>query len=172
MKKVILGLILLILIAGTLIAPASADSWQNKRAPIVFGAFPSAYEQPVLNAMGTWNTAGSNFSFYYDSSRSRFEPRSIAFYMGNTINTSSAAASTNYISNGYIVDSVITFNSSCNWTTNGSRAPDVQTVALHELGHSAGVGHTSNSSDVMWSGALPVRRNLTTNDKNALKSLY
>ncbi|MDR2944868.1 MAG: matrixin family metalloprotease [Methanosarcinales archaeon] len=124
--------------------------------------------------MNTWNVAGSNFSFYYDSSLSRFSPNTISFFMSATMTPLNAAQCTNYVyPNGSTNYSVIDFNVNSAWATNGANGyRDVETVALHELGHAAGISHSSNSNDLMWGGVLPVRRSLTINDKNALKRLY
>jgi len=64
------------------------------------------------------------------------------------------------------------------WTVlPGNLRLDVQTVALHELGHVAGLEHSTLNTDVMFSGpedsALFVsRRALTSNDVRNLTTLY
>ena len=61
------------------------------------------------------------------------------------------------------------------WTINGSPgAFDIQTVALHQIGHLLGFAHSSDSNSVMYPFFSPglVKRQLTETDRRGAKLLY
>nr|KYP39815.1 Metalloendoproteinase 1 [Cajanus cajan] len=49
---------------------------------------------------------------------------------------------------------------------------DLETVALHEIGHVIGLGHSSVSGSVMFPTYAGVRRDLTQDDVDGIKALY
>ncbi len=57
---------------------------------------------------------------------------------------------------------------------NNSTVQDIQSIALHELGHALGLDHSADSNAVMAAGFPPgvVRRVLTQDDINGIKALY
>lgn len=57
---------------------------------------------------------------------------------------------------------------------NGSTVQDIQTHALHELGHALGLAHSADSNAVMYAIIPPglVRRTLAPDDINGIKALY
>ena len=63
------------------------------------------------------------------------------------------------------------------WSTHSSRVSTGQyhltTTMIHEIGHSAGLGHSPSNRDVMG-GAIAgeTKRAISTYDKNAMKSIY
>lgn len=59
-------------------------------------------------------------------------------------------------------------------TGNGGSVQDIQTVALHELGHSLGLDHSSDPSAVMYATAAygKVQRSLTQDDISGIQSIY
>ena len=66
-------------------------------------------------------------------------------------------------------------NGAINWSTNpGANDYDVETVALHELGHALGLNHTSVSGAVMWPSVATgtTLRSLAQDDIDAICSLY
>ncbi|HMT54816.1 MAG TPA: matrixin family metalloprotease [Saprospiraceae bacterium] len=58
-----------------------------------------------------------------------------------------------------------------NWRINGNDF-DLETVALHELGHSLGLRHTPVNNSVMEAVYEGVRRNLTQDDIDGMVSIY
>jgi hypothetical protein len=65
----------------------------------------------------------------------------------------------------------IYFNDSFNWTTDGTGF-DIETVALHELGHALGFGHENTESSVMASFYDGISRDLQLDDIAGLTDLY
>lgn len=55
---------------------------------------------------------------------------------------------------------------------NPSTGFDLETVALHELGHALGLDHSSDRNSVMYAAYSGIRRMLTADDKKRLKDLY
>jgi hypothetical protein len=51
---------------------------------------------------------------------------------------------------------------------------DVESAALHELGHCFGLAHSASESAVMWEELDPeeVKRSLTTDDRNGMMAIY
>jgi len=61
------------------------------------------------------------------------------------------------------------------WTTGCTAQPnafDLQSVILHENGHVAGLGHSSDISAVMYPSYQTARCALATDDRNGLAALY
>jgi len=71
----------------------------------------------------------------------------------------------------YPTDGRLHFDDAETWTTSGSGI-DLESVALHELGHSIGLGHSSNPSAVMYAYYSGPRRNLTDDDLQGVQAAY
>jgi hypothetical protein len=63
----------------------------------------------------------------------------------------------------------IIFNSSQNWSSSGY---DVQTVAIHELGHALGMGHSAITAADMYSSYTAVKQSLNSDDVSGIQSIY
>lgn len=64
----------------------------------------------------------------------------------------------------------VVFNSTAAWNY-GSNF-DIQTVAIHELGHSLGLGHSQFSTAVMYDTYTGVKQSLTADDIAGIQSIY
>lgn len=133
----------------------------------------------ILAAMSTWDNAGAKFKFTYGGragnpaptydgvNQIRWEPRYDATWL---------AVCTWWSSSGRILEADIIFNERYDWAS-GDTIPigtyDVQSVALHELGHVLGLGHSAPPAimqTVIGSGLK--RRVLTSDDINGLLAIY
>lgn len=78
--------------------------------------------------------------------------------------------------NGYLDTAVseIYFNDAFRWTADGDakESLDVESVALHELGHSLGLGHIEDSEAVMSAVYTGLRTELTPQDRAALCTVW
>jgi hypothetical protein len=69
----------------------------------------------------------------------------------------------------------IVFGESIDWSCSGEPGMneiDMETIALHELGHVAGLGHSIVFEAVMYPVYVGVRRNLHTDDSTGLCTIY
>jgi predicted Zn-dependent protease len=65
----------------------------------------------------------------------------------------------------------IFYNTSQSWQINGS-AYDLESVALHELGHALGLGHSANSSADMYANYSGGHNSATSDDIAGIQALY
>jgi len=61
-----------------------------------------------------------------------------------------------------------------NWTTGASPQIDLQSVALHEFGHALGLGHSTDSSAVMYASYMSgtLKRTLQPDDLTGIRAVY
>ncbi|WCJ20892.1 matrix metalloproteinase [Euphorbia peplus] len=67
------------------------------------------------------------------------------------------------------------YDSDESWTSNPDYTQiDLQSVAVHELGHALGLGHSRDPNAIMYSGYEPgsIKRKLTPDDIDGIQALY
>ncbi len=165
--------------------------WSTPSAGISLNTayFPSGSLQAIQTAMQTWtNVSTSNFSFVYQGYTA-----STAYAVQDGTNLicfgsfddpgydTTLALNTFWYTTqqGQLLDSDIKFNSAFSWATNRSAtAYDVQTIALHELGHTLSledlIDDSADKEKVMYGYCSPgqIKRSLTQDDKNGITYLY
>jgi hypothetical protein len=147
--------------------PSTADSIQGE----------------IEAAMGTWNAVGSNLSFDPALGSSGLACPSLVkeckgkqfFDQQNDIawvnlRESSTLAVT--WSGTQSDEADMAFNTDHSWSTDGTAAYDIQTVALHELGHVAGIGHSTEAGAIMLPTYSTIQHSLDDDDIAALLYLY
>jgi len=72
--------------------------------------------------------------------------------------------------NGGTAAGDIVFNSNIAWNINANY--DLETVALHELGHALGMGHSAISTAVMYAYYNNIKQSLTSDDIAGIQSIY
>ena len=138
-------------------------------------------DEVVLNAVtsagGSWSSVSpADFEYHYGTttgatSHGYNEANEILWR--NVGNSSTLATSYWwYDYNNYILEADIVFNDYHTWTTSGSGGYDIETVALHEMGHWLSLGHSSNQAAVMYAYYGGVRRSLHQDDKDGISSIY
>jgi len=134
----------------------------------------------IQRAIATWNNAGANYSLRWVTragglTTSTSDARMVARW--SPTGPPNVWATTTWLFNSanQFLDVDIQFWDNNAWST--APAPgtvDVESVALHELGHFAGLPHSTGAADVMQPtiGAGVSRRILSNNDIAALQGLY
>lgn len=123
-------------------------------------------------AATTWNNAGSNLSFHYQGPHTRsggpFQNSRNEIQGINMSNTNALAVASIWVTNGFIDEADMTFNTLYNW----SSTYDVQTVALHEFGHWAGLDHSGINGSIMFSYYQGVQHTLHSTDLAGIRYIY
>ncbi len=145
--------------------------------------------QAVRNAAGTWNgVSGKDFELTYEGTTSAtdYQTNSVNEIVWGTIDSSTTIgqASIKY-SNNTIVECDIKFNTRFQWSssaTTPSGSMDVETIALHELGHWLNLrdlygnlpGYASDAEKVMYGYASygQQKRNLHADDIAGIRYIY
>ncbi len=180
-KLVVLSLVaILLLVVLTSVAFSFSHSgirWWSKTVYVKYdSSVPDSWQQSgaLYNARKAWNTAGSKFRLYYDSSSKNLVK---AGYSGNTDWLAKTTIYFNIF--GYITQAIVEFNRSHPWSTNGaSNCYDVQNIATHEFGHWLKLNDLYSSSDyykTMYGFAdlgETYKRTLHSDDIAGIKYIY
>jgi predicted Zn-dependent protease len=165
------------------------EPWADANVPLLMQINPNTADvagtgeqQAVINAINTWNAvSGSYFLFRNTGSActqvANDETNCVMWLPGP--NSNALAATFSWVVNNRRVETDIAFyeadtDGPIQWdTTPGSTEFDVESVALHELGHSLGLGHSS-SGTVMAPSIAPgtTVRILSNDDMGGVRSLY
>lgn len=164
-------------------------SWPHPPAPVVHYrinencADCTGEGAAVQTATATWNAAGAYFSFAYTGTTSA----TTAAYDGvneifwqNLGNVSTIAQTSIWYTGSTILEFDMEFNDYYTFstaTTPPSDQYDVQTIALHEFGHSLGLADlygTGDSAKVMYGYGSPgtTKRTLNADDIAGIQSIY
>lgn len=140
----------------------------------------------VQAAFATWNAAGAAFAFAYGGTTSATNASNNGineiFWDTTPEDPNATALNTTWFTGSTILESDIAFNDEKLWSTTGaSNAQDVESIALHELGHSlqlsdlyGTVDSYNDSGKVLYGRGLigGQKRSLTTQDINGINWIY
>lgn len=153
-----------------------APYWVNPNFRDASAGTPTQQENQMIAAGNEWNTRG-NARFSYE-------------YRGRTTNTTMMPADgvseifTREEANGSALAvtmcdgtsvsagaDVLFYDLGWTWRINGQDL-DIRTVALHEMGHLLGLGHTSQANQVMLPNYHGVDRDLGADDIAGIQAIY
>ncbi|MDY7000374.1 MAG: matrixin family metalloprotease, partial [Thermodesulfobacteriota bacterium] len=148
----------------------TGKKWQEKRATFFIKSNISASrKESIRSAMDQLSTVyKSSFRYVYGGTTNKI------YGQKDGVNTADFGS----LGSGYLgysmwwyigsktIESDVRFNSSANWGVYS-----LLSVALHELGHSLGLGHSSNKNAIMYYMSNG-RTSLHTDDMNGIRKLY
>lgn len=187
-KKIIAAFFVTTLLSAAFASPAFAYSTTGYKlnSQIWYQAsevFTGTTREGFRSAMSTWNQLlPSNKRLCYDQTTHdlRFYPNNNSLNrIYKTYSGSNRYLAENSVwyntSTRYVSESDVDINANYSWW-NGAEPGryDVQSVFLHEMGHSVGLSHSTQPVAVMYStmSTNMVKRILQADDINGVKSLY
>lgn len=187
-KKCVAGLIALV--AGICILPASVPAYTLNHVRVDTdlwyrpnSAFYAGSRDAMRTAMRTWNVylpEGGRLCFDNTShSLTSYPSRDglCRIYKTKSGGSNYVAQNTYWYDSmtGILSESDVDINANYSWNNGAaSGAYDVQSVFLHEMGHSVCLGHSEYSNAVMYRYVYTntLRRSLASDDINGVKYLY
>uniref|UniRef100_A0A7N0UBC7 Peptidase metallopeptidase domain-containing protein n=1 Tax=Kalanchoe fedtschenkoi TaxID=63787 RepID=A0A7N0UBC7_KALFE len=150
--------------------------WPLSRTNLRFAFLPNvpnSARQPVFNAFGQWD-AGSRFTFQYVTDV-RQADLTVAFYRGDHGDGSRFDGPGGVLAHAFApTNGRMHFDATENWSRDPTPgAFHLETVAVHEIGHLLGLGHSQVREAVMFSGiSTGVNKLLHADDREGIRVLY
>ncbi|KAF5816693.1 putative matrilysin [Helianthus annuus] len=151
--------------------------WPNGKRHLTYGfgsRFPTRFVPPITRAFSRWATTSQYFTFSRATTPQSADLKiSFARYDhgdGATFDGPGGVMAHGFAPN----DGRLHFDADDHWAVGGSsNAFDIETVALHEIGHLLGLGHSQYPNAVMYGTISPGEsRVITLDDIRGLRALY
>ncbi|CAM8976458.1 unnamed protein product [Rhodiola kirilowii] len=134
---------------------------------------PNSARQPIFNAFGQWD-AGSRFSFQFVTDVNQADLR-VGFYGGDHGDGNAFDGPGGVLAHAFApTNGRMHFDATERWSRDPTPgAMHLETVAVHEIGHLLGLGHSQVREAVMFSGiASGVNKLLHADDRAGVRALY
>ncbi|KAL9680652.1 hypothetical protein QQ045_018537 [Rhodiola kirilowii] len=150
--------------------------WPASKTNLRFGFLsnlPSWARQPIFNAFGQWD-AGSRFTFTYVTDLSQADLQ-VGFYSGDHGDGNPFDGPQEVVAHAFQPTiGRMHFDAAETWSVDPTPgAIHLETVAVHEIGHMLGLGHSQVQAAAMFSGVSPgTYKLLNEDDKEGVRALY
>ncbi|WNY26450.1 matrixin family metalloprotease [Methanolapillus ohkumae] len=156
------------------------ESWEDQPVQVDTTTMAFDWRSACNRSMDTWNGVGANFTYINKQNSSTNIVTIGKFNLSHTDWAAQETRTTGVIMpNGHRekTSSLIQINMNPNiiWSTSTTQnfsVADVQSVVLHELGHSLGLGHSEYSTAVMQGEYRADKRILTSDDIDGIIAIY
>uniref|UniRef100_A0A7N0VKH1 Peptidase metallopeptidase domain-containing protein n=1 Tax=Kalanchoe fedtschenkoi TaxID=63787 RepID=A0A7N0VKH1_KALFE len=134
---------------------------------------PNYARQPIFNAFGQWD-AGSRFTFQFVNDVNQAD-LTVGFYHGDHGDGSAFDGPGGVLAHAFApTNGRMHFDATENWTIHPlQNAMHIETVAVHEIGHLLGLGHSTVQDAIMYP-SIPygVNKLLHADDREGVRVLY
>nr|KAJ0207863.1 hypothetical protein LSAT_V11C500255390 [Lactuca sativa] len=148
--------------------------WNRGHLTYAFGPrFPTQFMSAVDCAFGKWATASSGYFTFSRAGSYEGADLKISFQRGD--HGDGSPFTSQVLAHAFSPsDGRFHYNADHNWAIGAVQgAFDVESLALHEIGHLLGLGHSEFQTSIMWTSFAPgVTKGLTTDDIKGLRTLY
>ncbi|XP_023771903.1 metalloendoproteinase 1 [Lactuca sativa] len=150
--------------------------WPRGQLTYGFGpSFPTQFMPAVDRAFGKWATASSGYFTFSRAGSYQGADLKISFERGDHGDGYPFNGSGEVLAHAFPPpDGRLHFDADENWVIGAVKdAFDLETMALHEIGHLLGLGHSQFQTTIMWSSfSAGVTKGLTSDDIQGLRILY
>ncbi|KAJ0754481.1 putative matrilysin [Helianthus annuus] len=154
----------------------NSPRWGKNRLTYAFNSsnYPSIYISPVERAFNRWANATQYFTFSRVSNVATADLK-VSWERGDHGDDRPFTAGTTVLAHAFAPsDGRFHYNANQSWSIGARQnSYDVETVALHEIGHLLGLYHSQFQNAIMWS-YLPIGavKGLASDDIQGIKALY
>ncbi|KAL8196010.1 hypothetical protein R6Q57_025010 [Mikania cordata] len=155
----------------------SRPKWPNRKRHLTYGfgsRFPSLFMPSITSAFNRWASATQYFTFSR-AKTSRSADLKISFARGAHGDGALFDGRGGVMAHAFApMDGRLHFDVDDQWAVGSVRtAYDIETVALHEIGHLLGLGHSQYKNAIMWATiSKGETKGLTPDEIRGLRALY
>nr|XP_043637652.1 metalloendoproteinase 3-MMP-like [Erigeron canadensis] len=151
--------------------------WPTSKSHLTYAFdsnYPRRYVPPVVRAFNKWTTSTNYFTF---SRVNNFESADLKIGFENPEHGDGSDFEPSILAHAYApTDGRFHYNANTSWSVGPGPVPnvnDLETVALHEIGHLLGLHHSEDENAVMWS-IIPTGtvKSLNADDIQGIRVLY